>query len=211
MVGLAVPDVPSPNAATDETEQILPLRSNAIWYPDIPPESVCLHGDSYSGKVVSSTEYRPVIHSIFGGSRGIYLKYLTQISALCSRSAIVGLEFSYRGRGSPIRHKQLHCLINPEHLNKINFNINGPTGELITRVQVGYGYRRSKNTISGPQQQVDITTLTVSHSCFYTYIFYILIRERICCELFSMLLLTNPRNYRVGNIARDKSGPKVHL
>lgn len=162
MVGLAVPDAPSPAVVPEDKELPLPLRTHAIWYPNIPTQNLHLHDDSYAGKAVSSAEYLPVVHTVFGGPSGFHLKYLTRITAVCSHSTIVGLEFSYDSKGSPIRHQQLYCSTNSKDLNRINFHINGPGGELIAQVQVGYAYHRNKNDIGGPQRIVNVTSLVVS-------------------------------------------------
>lgn len=172
MVGLAVPDVSTRDAEPEPTGATLPLRPHAIWYPSIPPENVFLHDDTYTGEAVSSAEYLPVVHTIFGGPKGVFLKYLTQITAVCTHSAISGLEFSYDSKNSPIQHQQLHCskeTFGPDlnDLNRINFSINGPSGELITQMQVGYAYRLNQNVTGGPRQVVDVMSLVVSHSSLY--------------------------------------------
>ncbi|KAK2767689.1 hypothetical protein FQN54_003847 [Arachnomyces sp. PD_36] len=161
MVGLAVPELSGSDTTTiNHRDTPLPLKSHAIWYPDIPSKYVSLHNESHVGNEVSSAEYLPVLHCMFGGPKGIYLKYLTQISAVCNR-AIVGLEFLYEHEGSPVRFQKLHCLKNSHNLNRINFRINGPGGEVVTEIKVGYGYRRERHTIAAPQQRVTLTSFRV--------------------------------------------------
>lgn len=166
MVGLAVPDPSTSGAAPENEKRRYPLRSHAIWSPDIPPEEVHLHDNSYAGEVVASPEYLPVIHAIFGGPKGVYLQYLTEITAVCSQGTIAGLEFSYQKNGSPIQRQKLHYLANSEELSRINFNISGPAGELVTSVQIGYGYRPNEGVVDR-EHGVDITSLVVSMGAQY--------------------------------------------
>lgn len=71
------------------------LRTSALWYPTIPRPFQNLHDNSFPARHVSPTEYRPLVHVMFGGPDGILLDHLLRISVTVSKDAIVGINFFY--------------------------------------------------------------------------------------------------------------------
>ena len=59
MVFLAVPEIGTPSGA-EERSPHLPLRTTALWYPDIPPENLHLYESSFAGRDVPLSEYHPM-------------------------------------------------------------------------------------------------------------------------------------------------------
>ncbi|OJD16996.1 hypothetical protein AJ78_02885 [Emergomyces pasteurianus Ep9510] len=134
LVELSVPDT---EVGSHERPPQLPLRTTAIWYPDIPPEDVYLYESAFAGKEVPQYEYHPLIHVMFGGPQGSYLKYLTRISVTVSRQAIVGIDFEYGGEGAPVERLQAgRSAKGADNSSKISFTIDGPGGEILTGIQV---------------------------------------------------------------------------
>src|SRR5436190_20801446 len=99
MVCLAVP---ATSFGPEELSPHLPLRTTALWYPDIPPENLHLYESSFAGMDVPLSEFHPLVRVMFGGPKGAYLKYLTKISVTVSKRMIVGIDFDYEGEGSPV-------------------------------------------------------------------------------------------------------------
>ncbi|OAX82684.1 hypothetical protein ACJ72_02962 [Emergomyces africanus] len=134
LVELSVPDT---EVGSHERPPHLPLRTTAIWYPDVPPEDVFLHDSTFTGKDVPQYGYHPLIHVMFGGPQGSYLKYLTRISVTVSRQIIVGMCFEYGGEGAPVEQLQAgRNTIGADNSSKISFAIDGPRGEILTGIQV---------------------------------------------------------------------------
>ncbi|EQL36335.1 hypothetical protein BDFG_02075 [Blastomyces dermatitidis ATCC 26199] len=145
LVELFVPDT---EVGSHERPPQVPLRTNAIWYPNVPPEDVYLHESTFPGKEVPQSEYHPLIHVMFGGPEGSYLKYLTRISVTVSRQEIVGIDFEYGAEGAPV--ERLRAGRNPKGADdslKISFTIDGPGGELLTGVQANGDFGKNITSI----------------------------------------------------------------
>ncbi|PGH11842.1 hypothetical protein AJ79_04639 [Helicocarpus griseus UAMH5409] len=134
---LAELSVPDSEVGSHERPPQLPLRTTAIWYPDIPPENVYLHESTFAGKDIPQSQYHPLIHLMFGGPQGSYLKYLTRISVMVSGSIIVGIDFEYKCDDAPVERLQAgrHSTVTDDSL-KISFTIDGPGEEILTGMQV---------------------------------------------------------------------------
>ncbi|EDN04315.1 predicted protein [Histoplasma mississippiense (nom. inval.)] len=134
LVAISVPD---PEVGSHERPPHLPLRTTAIWYPTVPPEDVYLHESTFAGKEVPQSEYHPLIHVMFGGPQGSYLKYLTRISVTVSGQTIVGIDFEYGGESAPVERLQAgrNALGGDDSL-RIPFTVDGPGGEILTGIQV---------------------------------------------------------------------------
>lgn len=133
------------------------LRTSALWYPTLPTPSQSLHNDSFPARHVSPTEYRPLVHVMFGGPGGILLDHLVRISVTVSKSAIVGINFFYdipitaststtgartsvsRDNDGSNGHYHYSLQACPSttsgESDKILFAINGPAGERLTSIQ----------------------------------------------------------------------------
>ncbi|KAL2370524.1 hypothetical protein RJ035_006072 [Blastomyces gilchristii] len=145
LVELFVPDT---EVGSHERPPQVPLRTNAIWYPNVPPEDVYLHESTFPGKEVPQSEYHPLIHVMFGGPEGSYLKYLTRISVTVSRQEIVGIDFEYGAEGAPV--ERLRAGRNPKGADdslKISFTIDGPAGELLTGIQANGDFGKNITSI----------------------------------------------------------------
>ncbi|PGH06386.1 hypothetical protein GX51_02398 [Blastomyces parvus] len=144
LVELFVPDT---EVGSHERPPQVPLRTNAIWYPNIPPKDVYLHESTFPGKELPQSDYHPLIHVMFGGPDGSYLQYLTRISVTVVRQQIAGISFEYGAEGAPV--ERLQAGRNPkgaDDSSKISFAIDGPGGELLTGVQATGDF--GKNTTS---------------------------------------------------------------
>lgn len=136
------------------------LRTSALWYPTIPSPFQNLHDDYFPARYVSPTEYRPLVHVMFGGPGGILLDHLVRISVTVSKSAIVGINFFYDipvttiARNTSVRasipskkdannggytysYSLQACpsTASGDTSDKILFAINGPAGERLTSLQ----------------------------------------------------------------------------
>lgn len=133
MVWLSIPS----EHTHEETSPHVPLRTTALWYPDVPPKEHYLHDSSFAGRALPLTQHRPLIRVMFGGPNGSYLKYLTKISVTVSRGFVAGLEFEYEAPGSPIgRMRACRSTTSADDSVKIPFAIDGPGGEILTGMQV---------------------------------------------------------------------------
>jgi hypothetical protein len=140
MVCLAVPDIAT-SSGSEECSPHLPLRTTALWYPDIPPENLYLYESSFAGRDVPLSEYHPLVRVMFGGPRGAYLKYLTKISVTVSNAMIVGIDFDYESKGSPVDClRACRSTMSADDSVKITFLIDGPGGEILTGMQVKGDY-----------------------------------------------------------------------
>ncbi|KAK2787284.1 hypothetical protein FQN52_003424 [Onygenales sp. PD_12] len=164
MVELAVPDT---EVGSHERAPHLPLRTTAIWYPDIPPENLYLHESTFPGKDVPQSEYHPLVHVMFGGPQGSYLKYLTRISATISGKTIVGLSFEYDSEGAPV--KRLPETVH-ERFSKISFPIDGPGGEILTGIQVTGDYWMDRSgPDSGNNGGIELIKIATNRARTFTF------------------------------------------
>lgn len=164
MVSLAVPPDCDPLFPDDPSGHHLPLRTTGLWYPSIPAAHLHLHGDSFAGRDVSLREYRPLVHVMFGGPRGRYLKNLCRISVTVSKAAIVGMDFYYTGDGVPFEClRACHSTASADDSVKTAFDIDRPGGERLTGFQVGGDFFLSAAG-TGSYRYGAITSLKVSLS-----------------------------------------------
>lgn len=160
-MSLAVPDIKK----DDGSPPHLPLRTTAIWYPGIPSEDFHLHEDSFAGRDVPLSDYRPLVQVMFGGINGSYLKHLTRISVTVSNTVIVGIDFDYESEGAPIdRLRACRSTMSADDSVKITFPIDGPGGEILTGMQVKGDYWMS-TVDSDARRHGAITSLDVSLFC----------------------------------------------
>ncbi|KAF7158371.1 hypothetical protein CNMCM6106_004947 [Aspergillus hiratsukae] len=135
MVSLAVPSNLSPLFPSDPRREHLPLRTTGLWYPDLPPPSHHLHDGAFEGRRIPLQEYRPLVHTMFGGPKGHMLQYLTRMSVTVSKWAIVGIEFFYSD-DAPVKCLQAFpATATRDNTTKIPFPIDGPAGERLTGIQ----------------------------------------------------------------------------
>lgn len=132
MVSLAVSSCRLPHMEPSVGEDI--LRGRGLWYPDIPHPSLCLNSDSFLPLKFYTDGYKPLVWTSFGGSGGIYLQHLTQVSVVCD-SSMRRIEFSY-GQDALISHCTLGRHIPSTYAKVINFPVDGPGGETINKVVV---------------------------------------------------------------------------
>jgi U3 small nucleolar RNA-associated protein 4 len=135
MVSLAVPESRTPDSATEARscdrlqtspyptfmwlERALsrsqdmdpPLRESALWEPDIPPKGLCLYDNRFPWRVLQLRQYRPLIHVIFGGPKGAYLRYLTNIFVVNSGDLIGTIGFEYNAPGAPVARMEAGQII----------------------------------------------------------------------------------------------------
>lgn len=139
-MSLAIPDFGTPSG-DEENSPHLPLRTTALWYPDIPPQDLHLHESYFAGKDVPLSEYHPLVRVMFGGPQGAYLKYLTKISVTVCNAVIVGIDFDYEREGCPVNClRACRSTMSADDSVKITFLIDGPGGEMLTGMQVKGDY-----------------------------------------------------------------------
>ena len=119
------------------------LRDTALWYPEIPEPGLYLNEDCFTGEDPSTVGYRPLCWTLFGGSGGIYLRCLTEISATCLGS-LCGIEFHYNTDEVPSRWRRLGLRKSTEYSHVMRFPVDGPGGEIIKKVEVGLESPHSK-------------------------------------------------------------------
>lgn len=123
------------------------LRNSALWYPTLPypPSTQNLHDISFPAHHLSSpSEYRPLVHIMFGGQNGALLSHLVKISVTVSRSAIVGVDFFYdtpvQLTASGSSSDDIFCMqscpstASADTSDKIPFKIDGPAGERLVGI-----------------------------------------------------------------------------
>jgi hypothetical protein len=93
-----------------------------------------LYEESFAGRDVSLDEFRPLVHVMFGGLGGIYLKNLVRISVVVSKAAVVGIDFYYSGEGAPPA-KCIQACPSMSTADDNWFSIDGPAGERLTGIQ----------------------------------------------------------------------------
>ncbi|KAI2629534.1 cyclin-like F-box [Hypoxylon sp. NC1633] len=112
------------------------LRHAALWYPDVPPTSLMLNKDSFTGQDPLSAGYQPLSWIHFGGSAGKSLCHIQGILAQFSDS-LHGLQFVYdEAHGSRYSDKLGRCKETSLRSGPL-FPIDGPGGERIEMVCVG--------------------------------------------------------------------------
>ncbi|PGH23669.1 hypothetical protein AJ80_02275 [Polytolypa hystricis UAMH7299] len=116
-------------------EQLLPLRDIAHWTPSIPDNALSLNERFFKEPRRDLFKYRPLSFFLFGGPNGIYLKNLARISVWCGRdTSLYGIDFTYN---MEIDGQTVHALGRSElGVRKIDFQIDGPGGEVIQAVQI---------------------------------------------------------------------------
>jgi hypothetical protein len=160
MVLLTVPQDCERFVADEPSGSHLPLRSTGLWYPSVPASHLCLHDDSFACDGFSLLECRPLVHVMFGGPRGAYLKHLVGISIVVNHPAIVGIEFAYSGEDAPFRIlRACHSTAATNNLNEVHWSVDGPGGERLTGMQV---CSESKSSRPAPHVSRYIKSLKVS-------------------------------------------------
>lgn len=119
------------------------LRGSGVWYPTVPPRSLCLNEASFP-PLDSYVEvgYRPLFWCHFGGPGGSYLPHLTGISVSKSSTFFSGLlriEFHF-DEEVPDEHRSFGRLKDERHEDVIDFSIDGPGGERIATIEMRHQY-----------------------------------------------------------------------
>jgi hypothetical protein len=110
--------------------QELSLRRASLWYPTVPDTDLCLNEASFTGKLPSASEYRPLFWILFGGGGGAYLRNLTQVT-VSSLGNLDSIEFQYDTDGI-VRQKKFGRHRVTESSKLMRFPIDGQGGEIIT-------------------------------------------------------------------------------
>ncbi|MCJ1253647.1 hypothetical protein MMC24_001459 [Lignoscripta atroalba] len=123
------------------------LRDAALWYPKIPEPGLRLNDDCFTGEDPSTSGYRPLCWTLFGGPGGIYLRSLTEISVTCLGN-LCGIEFHYNTDEVPAEWRKLSRRKSTEFSRVMRFPIDGPGGEIIDTVEVNLDYAYGEHTYS---------------------------------------------------------------
>jgi U3 small nucleolar RNA-associated protein 4 len=85
------------------------LRNSALWYPVVPPPTLCPHEDAFVSQIDYYTKrYRPLVWCNFGGIRGEYLSHLTRITLSFHHSYGFAIDFNFdQDAGPEQQHRSL--------------------------------------------------------------------------------------------------------
>lgn len=138
MISLGIPD---------KANMCLPLRDTALWFPKIPRENSSLVP---GWKRSPSLHYHPLLYLDFGGPGGAYLKNIISISLWNTPERhiprAIEIEYDKPICGSKLRTftKRGISKSDPQYgvmdAQRFTFNIDGPGGEHITRIDIGNIY-----------------------------------------------------------------------
>ncbi|KAI0451515.1 hypothetical protein F5B21DRAFT_516677 [Xylaria acuta] len=133
MVHLATTTIP-PRVPEKDT-----LRSSGLWYPDIPGSALSLNESSFFLRSNFVRGYKPLFWTNFGGPGGKYLSHLIQIS-VGWWNGIHHIDFRY-DIDVPAEYGSLgRCP--PRITSRFYFDIDGPGGEIINAIELGYSRHR---------------------------------------------------------------------
>ncbi len=136
------------------------LKTMAFWYPDIAPSNLCLNEEAFptrDPKANYTTSFAPLFWCCFGGPGGKYLQHLTGIRVVTFRYLHL-IHFSF-DRDVPAKHQSLGRFRRKDNLKHVEFAIDGPGGERIESVEVGYLDRsRARIQIPGHMEWFKVIT-----------------------------------------------------
>ncbi|KAK3299557.1 uncharacterized protein B0H64DRAFT_422961 [Chaetomium fimeti] len=110
------------------------LRCSAIWYPDVPPPALDLNEDFFVSVKWYAWGYRPLFWTYFGGPGGIYLPNLIKVAISVSH-VLVRIDFFF-DKEVPAECRRFGRSDGPEEKDPVEFQIDGPGGEVIDRVEL---------------------------------------------------------------------------
>lgn len=129
--------------ATKESKLYDRLVNNLIWFPEVPEPNLCLNETSSFNPVPerpSDVEgFRIMCCSMFGGPGGAYLRFLTGFSVIFDFQCIASVEFFYTSESIPHSHRRLGRRRHKARFHRFTFDIDGPRGEFIDRVDLAMG------------------------------------------------------------------------
>jgi hypothetical protein len=111
------------------------LRHSAVWYPDVPPAAVSLNEDCFIPFEPYTKGFRPLFWTHFGGPGGRYLRNLTMVTVHFFLG-IRRIDFSFNTEEVPTECRSFGRYKDSSELTPIRFPIDGPGGEVITRVRI---------------------------------------------------------------------------
>lgn len=113
------------------------LRDAAVWYPSLPGP-VDMHEQSFPPVKQYLAGYKPLFWVHFGGPGGRLLQHLVRIKTYTIGGAFHRLEFFFN-KPVPTACRVLSLVPNGYPWHTDDFEIDGPGGERIDAVEVGYG------------------------------------------------------------------------
>jgi hypothetical protein len=146
-VSLYINVEPAPAAAPESDTLATNLQSGALWYPDIPPPTLCLNQDAFfpaRARFVAQIQYKPLIWCHFGGTGGKYLAHLTRVSVTSGGGTRRIAFFFGEVEDVPTECRSLGRLgglaAAAGRGADIDFLIDGPGGERIEAVEIGHRF-----------------------------------------------------------------------
>lgn len=125
------------------------LRHTALWYPNVPPRDINLNESYLSSDFWHDPSvYEPMSWVRFGGENGQRLRQLTNIQAIVGDIDIycllqIAFQYGDDEVKVPKRENKLGMVycggLDEFETRTINFDIDGPGGELITAIDLLYG------------------------------------------------------------------------
>ena len=133
------------------------VRRSALWYPDIPDESLDVNEASFTGPSPSALNYRPMIWINLGGVKGDRLRHVTGILIQGGYSDINSLMITF-DNGTETKLGERATGDRPD---QPFFTIDGARGERIESVSIGT--RRDLGfTLNGFDPDQHLSAITVS-------------------------------------------------
>ncbi|KAH6637196.1 hypothetical protein F5144DRAFT_209027 [Chaetomium tenue] len=120
------------NTTTEDREST--LRSSAIWYPDVPSPGLDLNEAFFVPLKSYTWGYKPVFWTCFGGPGGAYLPNLTKVM-VSMYGILLRIDFSF-DKEVPVECRMFGRNKLPEDKPPVIFQIDGPGGEVIDKVEV---------------------------------------------------------------------------
>ncbi|KAH9887405.1 F-box domain-containing protein [Xylariomycetidae sp. FL2044] len=127
-----------------ESGQLLAIKAgnSALWYPQVPGTDLYLNDDYFTARDISANMYQPLCWTMFGGPKGIYLRFLTGISATF-QGVLHGIEFHYNSESVPAECRKVGRCQSFEYAKTVHFPVDGPGGEFIDSMQISTNRGRS--------------------------------------------------------------------
>ncbi|KAK4130693.1 hypothetical protein BT67DRAFT_390544, partial [Trichocladium antarcticum] len=150
------------------------LRDAAVWYPSLPGP-VDMHEQSFPPVKQHLAGYKPLFWVHFGGPGGRLLQHLVRIKTYSVGGAFHRLEFLFN-KPVPTACRVLSLVPNGYPWHTDDFEVDGPGGERIDAVEVGYG--PGYNGDDGPPEEAVLLWFKV---CTMATLCRVLLTRPSCC------------------------------
>ena len=116
-----------------DSQRTRSLRDTAIWFRSVPDQHLDLNEHIFPrGAHTRDNEYDPIFWTLFGGSRGSFLRYLVAVEI----RQFSQIKFHYNMPQNSYRVKRLGRKNRELKRPPVRFEIDGPGGEIIETVDI---------------------------------------------------------------------------